>query len=97
MPKFPMPNDVIEDQGTVVASVHYGDHDNLATILVLRQHSPFFRVGVWNFEQHEWDGNGVAYEDHMNIVPAIEGEAQHKDGQFTGEHKMGYVDMGGDY
>lgn len=95
MADFPMPNDVIEGEGIVVASTHYGDHAFLATILVLRPEPPFFRVGVWNFETLEWDGG--YHEDHMNIVPAIIGERLHSNGEFTGEKKLGYSDMGGDY
>jgi len=86
---FPMPNDPHPD-GTVVASTHYGDEDELhrATILVLRSESPYFRVGVWDYIGQAWD----FHEDHYNIVPAVTGDRD----PLT-VTKDGYTQMGGDY
>lgn len=84
---FPMPNDEHPD-GVVVASTHYGDHEHLATILVLRSSPPYFRVGIWDFDENEWHGNH--WIDHANIVPAVSGEP-------LVPTQPGYADLGGDY
>lgn len=96
MEAFPMPGDTIEGQGVVIASTWYREDLDLAAIVVLRPKPPFYRVGVWNFgEAQQWDAGH--FEDHTNIVPAVNGEMVHENGKFTGERRLGYQDMGGDY
>lgn len=98
---FPMPNTKINGS-TVVASCYYRESDDeliangvpgdMYLVLLLNPEPPFFTVMVcyrstpetssvagWHVDQRE---------DHMNIVPAINGD---------GPDKPGYTDMGGDY
>lgn len=97
MNEFPLPNDKHPD-GIVVASVWYRDDDEfqMATILVLRPTSPYFRVGTWDILAQEW--NGGYYEDHMNIVPAINGD-EHETSPLADPPSpmIGYQGLGGDY
>lgn len=92
---FPMPNDKHPD-GTIVASTWYRDDDEYqaATILVLRPKPPYFRVGTWDFVNLEW--NGGYYEDHMNIVPAINGDPM-EFSPISLDTLIGYQGLGGDY
>lgn len=88
-PPFPMPNDHIFDR-TVIASTWITDE--LILVLLLNKQEPFFTVaqliGNDNAENSDtW--KIVASQDHMNIVPAINGD--------TFPNRDGYVDMGGDY
>jgi hypothetical protein len=85
---IPLPTDGLPGQGRVIASVWYRDDDEFigATLLVLRPEAPYFRVGIWDLRNNCWDGD--YFEDHYNIVPAINGD---------GSHKVGYTDLGGDY
>lgn len=94
MVDFPMPNDK-HPEGVVVASVWYHEELHLATILVLRPQPPYFRVGVWNFDKLEWDGG--YYEDHFNIVPAINGDNELSPLADPPMKKIGYQGLGGDY
>lgn len=102
--QVPLPGNNL-DGGIVIASVSYREAndnsipiemrdvrhgDDLQTILLLNDEPPYYTVGTGG-----WDSLGVWRwdwkQDHMNIVPAVNGD---KDGT---NHLLGYIDAGGDY
>ncbi len=83
---FPLPNTAVtvdDEQGIVVASVHYYDDDRGAayTLLLLFPESPYFAVAIAEPADATDDFNRpgetetmvvTAFERHHNIVPAVE-------------------------
>jgi len=85
---FPLPNDYLLLErnvgnemvlsGLVVASVHYDDNNDSATILVLNPISPYFTVMNVKYRySHDKDSafeivQVFHAENHLNIVTAVE-------------------------
>lgn len=97
--EHPMPGEQIGDAIVIASVISRVDPDGW-TLLMLNPSSPYYMVGTgeWVDEIFVWDET----HNHMNIVPAVNGDAHpnpdpNHPGRRVGPRADGYVDMGGDY